>query len=54
MKVIRRMVRFVLSDETSEKLRLVAQKINYDPDELVEFWCDVALEQIRAENANLN
>ena len=48
------MVRFVLSDETSEKLRLAAQKINYDPDELVEFWCDVALEQIRDENASLN
>jgi len=47
-------VRFTLSEETSDKLRLAAQKINYDPDELVEFWCDVALEQIRDENASLN
>ena len=48
------MARFILSEEASDKLRLAAQKINYDPDELVEFWCDVALEQIRNENANLN
>ena len=48
------MVRLILSEETSDKLRLAAQKINYDPDELVEFWCDVALEQIRDENASLN
>jgi len=48
------MVRFTLSEETSDKLRLAAQKINYDPDELVEFWCDLAFERLKAEKADLN